>query len=105
MAWSGGQRYPRIALYQTGFHGSYDENFTDAGDFGQWRNNWRPGDMSSPVVPVIPDGKVWHKVKPGDTLGGIAAAFGTSPQAIAALNPGLITDVNHIEVGWNIRVK
>ncbi len=105
VAWSGGQRYPRIALYQTGFHGSYDENFTDVGDFGQWRVGWRPGDMSAPVVPVIPDGRVWHKVKPGDTLGGIASAFGTSPQAIAALNPGLITDVNHIEVGWNIRVK
>jgi hypothetical protein len=26
-------------------------------------------------------------------------------QAIAALNPSLITDVDHIEVGWNIRVK
>jgi len=29
----------------------------------------------------------------------------TTVEAIAALNPGLITDVNHIEVGWNIRVK
>ena len=48
---------------------------------------------------------VWHKVKPGDTLSALAAAFGTTVDAIAALNRDLITDVNHIEVGWNIRIK
>jgi hypothetical protein len=105
VAWSGGLRYPRAALYQTVFHNSYDVNFTEAGDFGQWRTGWRPGDDTSHVRPTIPDGKVWHKVKPGDTLSAIAAAFGTTVGAIAALNPGLITDVNHIEVGWNIQVK
>jgi hypothetical protein len=44
-------------------------------------------------------------VKPGETLSALAVAFGTTWQASAALNPDLITDVNHIEVGWNIRVK
>jgi nucleoid-associated protein YgaU len=105
VAWSGGQRYPRIDLYQTGFHGSYDVNFTESGDFGQWRIGWRPGDTPSHVHPTIPNGKVWHKVKPGDTLSALAAAFGTTVEAIAALNRDLITDVNHIEVGWNIRIK
>jgi LysM repeat protein len=58
------------------------------------------------VHPVIPGGnQAWHEVKPGDTLGALAVACGTTPQAIAALNPGLIKDVNHIEVGWNIRIK
>src|SRR5215471_16271545 len=28
VAWSGGLRYPRAALYQTVFHNTYDENFT-----------------------------------------------------------------------------
>jgi len=105
VAWSGGQRYPRAALYQTGFHQAYDENFTDAADFGQWRIGWRPGDAPSDVHPVIPQTNVWHKVKPGDTLSALASAFGTSVQAIAALNRDLIKDVNHIEVGWNIRIK
>ena len=47
----------------------------------------------------------WHKVKPGDTLAALAAAYGTTVQAIAALNAGLITNVNVIDVGWNIRIK
>jgi LysM repeat protein len=66
---------------------------------------WRPGDDPSHVQPTIPHGKVWHKVKPGDTLSAIATAFDTTVEAIAALNPGLITDVNHIEIGWNSQVK
>jgi hypothetical protein len=105
-AWSGGQRYPRAALYQFGFHGSYDVNVADVGDFGQWRVGWRPGDaVHEAVHPVIPGNKVWHKVKPGDTLGVLASAYGTTAEAIAALNPGLIKDVNHIETGWNIRIR
>ncbi|HEY2442032.1 MAG TPA: LysM domain-containing protein, partial [Streptosporangiaceae bacterium] len=104
VAWSGGQRYPRAVLYQTGFHGSYDVNLCDVSDFGQWRIDWRPGDTSS-EVPVIPGTDVWHKVKPGDTLSALAMAYGTTVDAIAALNPGLIEDVSHIEVGWTIRIS
>lgn len=104
-SWSKGLRYPRAALYQTDFLGSYDVSFSDASDFGQWRIGWRPGDTTSGVHPVVPAAGVWHTVKPGDTLSALAAAYGTTVQAIAALNPGLITDVNHIEVGWNIRIK
>lgn len=105
MAWSGGQRYPRAALYQTGFHQTYDENFTNAADFGQWHVGSQPGGTPSDVHPVIQETNVWHKVKPGDSLSALASAYGTSVQAIAALNPNQITDVNHIEIGWVIRIK
>jgi LysM repeat protein len=57
------------------------------------------------VTPKLPATQVWHTVKPGDTLSALAAAYGTTVQAIAALNPGLITNVNVIDVGWNIRIK
>lgn len=57
------------------------------------------------MTPKLPATQVWHTVKPGDTLSALAAAYGTTVQAIAALNPGLITNVNVIDVGWNIRIK
>jgi len=105
VAWSAGQRYPRAALLQNGFFGSYDVSFADVADFGQWRIGWRPGDPGTGVQPSVPETHVWHKVKPGDTLTALASAYGTSVQAIAALNPDRITDVNRIDVGWNIRIK
>jgi Domain of unknown function (DUF1906)/LysM domain len=105
VAWSGGQRYPRAAMLQNGFFASYDVNYADTDDFGQWRIGWQPGDPGTGGGPVIPTTQVWHKVKPGDTLTALAVAYGTSVQAIAALNPGLITDVDRIDVGWNIRIK
>jgi LysM repeat protein len=105
VAFSGGQRYPRAAMLQNGFFGSYDVNSADTDDFGQWRISWQPGAPGAGGVPAIPATQVWHKVKPGDTLTALAAAYGTTVQAIAALNPGLITDVNVIDVGWNIRIK
>ena len=36
-AWSAGQRHPRAALYQFGFHGDYDVNVANVADYGQWR--------------------------------------------------------------------
>jgi hypothetical protein len=105
VAWSGGQRYPRAAMLQNGFFGSYDVNEADIADFGQWRIGWRPGDPGAGGTPWLPETGVWHKVKPGDTLAALAAAYGTTVQAIAALNPTLITNVNVIDVGWNIRIK
>ena len=92
-------------MYQNGFFGSYDVNDASVDDFGQWRIGWHPGNPDTGVTPTLPAAQVWHKVKPGDTLAALAAAYGTTVQAIAALNPGLITDVNVIEVGWNIRIK
>ena len=105
-AWSGGQRYPRAALYQHGFFGPYDVNDADVNDFGQWRVGWQPGGHpDGSVPPTLPATGVWHTVKPGDTLSALAAAYGTTVQAIAALNPGLIKDVSHIEVGWHLHIK
>jgi hypothetical protein len=105
-AWSGGQRYPRAAMYQNGFFASYDVNDAAVDDFGQWRIGWQPGGHpDTAVTPELPAGQVWHKVKPGDTLAALAAAYGTTVQAIAVLNPGLITNVDVIDVGWNIRIK
>lgn len=105
IAWSGGQWYPRAVLRQRDFFGSYDINYTDVGDFGQWRIGWQPGDPTPDRPPSLPGTHVWHKVKPGDTLSALARAYGTSVPAIAALNADLITDVNHIDVGWTIRIK
>src|SRR5215470_1232840 len=36
VAWSGGQRHPRAALYQFDFKGDYDVNVADVADYGQW---------------------------------------------------------------------
>jgi Domain of unknown function (DUF1906)/LysM domain len=105
VAWSGGQRYPRAAMLQNGFFASYDVNYADTDDFGQWRIGWQPGNPDTGMTPTMPATQVWHKVKPGDTLAALAAAYGTTVQAIAALNPGLITDVDVIDVGENIRIK
>jgi Domain of unknown function (DUF1906)/LysM domain len=106
VAWSGGQVHPRIAMLQNQFTGSYDVNQAEVDDYGQWRIGWEPGDAATAaVVPSIPATGVWHKVKPGDTLAALARAYGTTVAAIQALNPGLITDVNAISVGWSIQVK
>jgi Domain of unknown function (DUF1906)/LysM domain len=105
VAWSAGQRYPRIAMLQDRFFASYDVNDASVDDFGQWRVGWTPGHSDAVVTPTIPATQVWHTVKPGDTLAALAAAYGTSVEAIAALNPDLIADVSFIEVGWNIRIK
>jgi hypothetical protein len=102
-AWSGGQWYPSATLRQKEYRGSYDVNYTDADDFGQWRVNWTP--PGNGVMPHIPDtSQVWHKVKPGDNLTMIAAHYGTTIAAIKALNP-IIKDINHIEVGWLLRIR
>lgn len=49
--------------------------------------------------------KIYYTVKPGDTLGRIAKRYNTTPEAIQALNPDKIKDINMIRVGWKIRVK
>ena len=105
VAWSGSLRYPRAAMLQNAFFASYDVNEAYIADVGQWRIGWRPGDQGAGGTPWLPATGVWHKVKPGDTLAALAAAYGTTVQAIVALNPTLITNPAHIEVGWNIRIK
>jgi LysM repeat protein len=43
-----------------------------------------------------------HTVRPGDNLIGLAARFGTSPQAIATLNG--LANRGHIEIGQRLRI-
>ena len=49
--------------------------------------------------------EVYYTVRSGDTLSAIAGRYGTSVSAIQKLNSSLIKNVNHIEIGWKIRVK
>lgn len=103
-AWSGGQWYPGVALRQQEFNQSYDVNYTDAEDFGQWRIGWTPHSGGAAVT-IPTTSEVWHRVKPGDNLTHLAAHYGTTVAAILALNPNKIHNPDHIEIGWLIRVK
>ena len=49
-------------------------------------------------------GMVMYRVAYGDTLSEIAMRFNTTCEAIKALNPELIKDINMIRVDWVIRV-
>jgi hypothetical protein len=49
-------------------------------------------------------GMVMYRVAYGDTLSEIALRFQTTCEAIKALNPDLIKDINKIRVDWVIRV-
>jgi len=54
---------------------------------------------------VTPSAKVYYVVKNHDNLSLIASKYKTTPAKIKSLNPGLITNINNIKVGWRIRVK
>lgn len=49
-------------------------------------------------------GGLQHTVVTGDTLWALAKKYNTTIEAIAAKNPNLIKDVNHIEVGWVLEI-
>lgn len=48
---------------------------------------------------------VYHTVKSGETLSGIARKYGTTVSTIQKLNSSLIKNVNLIQAGWKIRVR
>ena len=50
-------------------------------------------------------GMTFYRIASGDTLSEIAYRFHTSCEAIKALNPTLIKDINKIQAGWEIRVR
>ena len=50
-------------------------------------------------------GMTFYRIAYGDTLSEIAYRFRTSCEAIKALNPTLIKDINKIQAGWEIRVR
>ena len=45
------------------------------------------------AVPLAETVRLTHTVRPGETLGGLAALYGTSLAALRALNPGLNPDL------------
>ena len=49
-------------------------------------------------------GMTYYYVEEGDNLFDISMRFGTTCEAIKALNPKLITDINRIVSGWTIRI-
>lgn len=61
-----------------------------------------PAYYVQPAV-VAPASWVDYKIKSGDTLNAIAADRGTTADEIKKYNP-IITDINHIEAGWVIKV-
>ena len=50
-------------------------------------------------------GMTFYRIASGDTLSEIAYRFHTTCEAIKALNPTLIKDINKINAGWEIRVR
>lgn len=54
-------------------------------------------------APITPQTWVDYKIKSGDTLNKIASERGTTAEEIKKYN-GIITDINHIEIGWVIKV-
>ena len=55
-----------------------------------------------PRPPNAPANAVTYVVQPGDTLGAIAARFGTTWQALHAANADLVSDPDRIERGWEL---
>ena len=52
--------------------------------------------------PLDPNG-TYHKIRPGDFLARVAKQYGTTVEAIEALNPGI--DSKHMKLGQKVRVK
>jgi LysM repeat protein len=57
-------------------------------------------ESSKPAAP--PANAVTYVVQGGDTLGGIAAKFGTTWQALHRANADIIADPNIIDIGWEL---
>lgn len=104
LAWSGGQIYDGVQLYQNGandFGGGVDVNDVRVADFGQMGHGSTP-EPSNPTPAPSPVATGEYTVVAGDTLSGIAARFGTTYQALAAING--IADPNKINVGQVIKL-
>lgn len=87
LAWSGGQIYDGVQLYQNGgsdFGGGVDVNDVRVADFGQMGHGSTPNPSPAPAPSPVATGE--YTVVSGDTLSGIASRFGTTYQALAAIN-------------------
>lgn len=91
LAWSGGQIDSRVQLYQNGaneFGGQVDDNDIRKPDYGQMSHTAQatPAPVAPQPTPAPVSSPDTYTVVAGDTLSGIAARFGTTYQALAALN-------------------
>lgn len=111
LAWSGGQVYENIHIYQNGktdFGNGADVDEARQDNIGAWKADNsapspKPTTQPNPVPVVNPDtSNGMYTVAAGDTLSSIAQRFGTTYQALAALNG--IADPNQIQVGEVIRL-
>lgn len=70
------------------------------GEIPHWQNTAYKMGEAFPA-----DGYVFYRIKPGDTLGSIAAKYGTTIFELQRLNPKTITSVDKIYAGDCIAVR
>lgn len=66
--------------------------------------HWQPTNVSMGTT-FTRSGLLWYRIKPGDTLGSIAARFGTSEDALQAGNPATIQNTRMVYVGDAIIIR
>lgn len=64
----------------------------------------RPPTPPPPAPRAPPANAITYVVRSGDTLGEIAAKFGTTWQALQRANAHIIADPNIIEIGWELEI-
>lgn len=105
LAWSGGQVMDGVHIYQNGatdFGGGADVDEARQDNIGSWKaDGSHPAPAPNPTPSPVSQNT--YTVVAGDTLSGIAARFGTTYQALAALNG--IADPNKISVGQVLKLQ
>ena len=66
--------------------------------------HWQPTNVSMGTT-FTQNGLLWYRIKPGDTLGTIAAKFGTNVNTLKANNPATIKNINLIYAGDAIVIR
>lgn len=66
--------------------------------------HWQPTNVTMGTT-FTQNGLLWYRIKPGDTLGKIAATFGTTTATLKANNPATIKNVNQIYAGDAIVIR
>lgn len=60
--------------------------------------HWQPTNVAMGTTFTL-DGRLWYRIKPGDTLESIAARFNTSAETLKASNPATIKNIRLVYVG------
>ncbi len=66
--------------------------------------HWQPTDVTMGTT-FVQNGYLWYRIKSGDTLGNIAATFGTTVGTLKANNPATIKDTSKIYAGDAIIIR